>query len=442
MQRRSFLALLAVPAIAQLLQSCGDESVGRADLPAATDAPQNEGRASLFGGVGQLPASSADALAASVAVNAFSADLYDLLVAADPTANLVYSPASIAIALAMTSAGAKGTTLSEMDAVLHITDPASIHHSFNGLITALAALNMAVDNTANGGDGTSEVHLSIANSLWAQSGLNFEQPFLDVLSSEYNAGLETVDYRSNPEAARTDINEWVADQTKNRIPELLGEGTVTSDSRLTLVNAIYLKANWENMFSPEATVDEPFAAPAGEVTVSMMHSSDDLGYAAGDGWQAVEIPYVFGRLSFVAVVGDDPATVIPTADEVFASLSSTKVDLGFPRFDIETSTSLATVLGELGMPTAFSDAADFSGMTTEDRLVIGDVIHQANITVDEIGTEAAAATAVVMVATAMPVEQTPVVLTLDRPFTFWLRDLDGSTVLFAGRVNDPSAVRG
>lgn len=440
MQRRTFLTLLAVPAAAQLLQACGDDSVGE---PTASDPAGNNAHSSLMGGVSHVSASLADALAASAAVNAFSADLFERLVTADPTANLVFSPASIALALAMTSAGASGTTLREMDTVLHITDPSTIHHSFNGLATALAALNKVVDNTAEGGVGTSEVQLTIANSLWAQSGLAFEQSFLDMLSSEYDAGVELVDYRNDPQGARSDINEWVADQTNDRIPALLAEGTITSGSRLTLVNAIYLKANWDSAFDIELTAEEPFAAPGGEVTVSMMHSAGDLGYATGDGWQAVELPYVFGRLSFVVVVGDDADSdsALPSADEVFAALSKTQVDLGLPRFDIETSTSLADVLGEMGMSTAFSDAADFSGMTVEEKLLIDKVIHQANITVDEVGTEAAAATAVVMIETAMPIEEVPVVLTIDRPFTFWLRDIDGSTVLFAGRVNNPSAAR-
>ncbi|HQZ35677.1 MAG TPA: serpin family protein [Ilumatobacteraceae bacterium] len=434
MQRRTFLSLIAVPAIAQLLPSCGNDS-GSDTTPTG---PVKGDRASLMGTAAHVSASPADALAASLAINAFSADLYEQLVAVNHNANLVFSPASIALALAMTSAGAMGTTLAEMDTVLHITDPATIHHSFNGLSTALTALNKTVDNTSEGGTGTSEVQLSIANSLWAQMGLGFEQAFLDLLSSEYDAGVELVDYRSNPEAARAQINGWVNDQTEERIPQLLGEGTITADSRLTLVNAIYLKANWANAFSKEATFEQPFAAPTGEVTVSMMHRSGHVGYAKGDGWQAVELPYVFGGLSFVAVIGDDATPAVPAADEVFAALTRTKVDLGLPRFDIETSTSLAGVLGAMGMVAAFSDA-DFSGMTADEKLLIGDVIHQANITVDEEGTEAAAATAVSMVATAMPEEEVPVVLTIDRPFTFWLRDTDGSTVLFAGRVNDPSA---
>ena len=133
----------------------------------------------------------------------------------------------------------------------------------NGLANALAALNQSVDNTTQGGTGTSEVQLSIANSLWGQAGLAFEQAFLDLLSADYDAGLELVDYKADPEAARVAINDWVKQQTKDRIPQLLAQGTITTDSRLTLVNAIYLKANWATKFSKDLTKDGPFAAPAG-----------------------------------------------------------------------------------------------------------------------------------------------------------------------------------
>ena len=438
MQRRTFLSLLAVPAVAQLLQSCGDDSNGSVSSTTPAGAAQ---RSSLKGEAPLAATTPQDAVAASAAINAFAADLYERLVGADSTANVVFSPASIAVALTMTSAGAKGTTLQEMDTVLHVTDPATIHRSMNGLTTALEALNQTVDNTAEGGTGTSEVQLSIANSLWGQTGLQFEQAFLDLLSAEYDAGLELVDYATDPEAARAAINAWVAEETNDRIPELLAEGSITADARLTLVNAIYLKANWATTFDKEQTADEPFAAPAGEVTAAMMHSTADFGYAAGEGWQAVDLPYVFGGLTFTAVLADED-TPVPTADEVFASLGSRSVQLGLPRFDIETSVDLATLLAEMGMATAFSGEADFSGMTTQASLMIGAVIHQANITVDEEGTEAAAATAVVMVETALPEPEEPVVLTFDRPFTFWLRDRGTGAVLFAGRVNDPSAVRG
>lgn len=445
MQRRTFLSLLAIPAVAQLLQACGDDS--NAITSGSTDGSGNgsgQQPASLKGDAARLTATTAEALEASAAINAFSADLFDRLVAVDPTANLVFSPASIALALTMTSAGAKGNTLAEMDTVLHITDPATIHRSMNGLSVGLAELNKTVDNTTEGGTGVSEVQLSIANSLWGQAGYVFEQAFLDLLSSEYGAGMELVNFEAAPDAARVAINAWVDEQTKQRIPELLPEDSITIDVRLVLVNAIYLKANWANTFNEALTGAEPFAAPGGEVTVQMMHTSAELAYGEGDGWRAVEIPYIFHDLTFLVAMGDNDGSVMPSADEAAGTLIGRPVELGLPKFDFETATSLQPVLSEMGMASAFFDGADFTGMSLDQpRLYIGDVIHQANITVDEEGTEAAAATAVIMVGESAPVDPpTPVVFTVDRPFTFWLRDRATGTIIFAGRVNDPSATRG
>jgi len=432
MQRRTFLSLLAVPAVAALFPACGSDSKKKA------------GTASKVGSVkGQTAhvTTGADPTAASAGINAFATDLFDRLVATDPTANLVFSPASIALALTMASAGAKGATLQEMDSVLHITDPAAIHRSMNGLSAALAGLNQSKDLTAEGGTGKDEVQLSIANSLWGQADLAFEQAFLDLLSSEYDAGMELVDYKTDAEGARVAINNWVKEQTKDRIPSLLSPGVLTADSRLTLVNAIYLKANWAEKFEKSLTTKETFHAPKGDVQVDMMHIERHFGYSSGEGWQAVELPYTFGTLALTLAVGDTADTKLPTGDEVFAASTSRLVQLGMPKFDIQTSTDLASVLGALGMATAFSDKADFSGMTTAEQLFISAVIHQANITVDEEGTEAAAATAVAMAGTSAPAPEETVVLTIDRPFTFWLHDTANQTILFAGRINDPSATR-
>ncbi len=237
MLRRTFLSVLALAAVAPFVEACGGES------KSSTTTTAGARRSSLRGNAPHLT-TGADPKPASRAINAFAHNLFDRLVAANPTANLVFSPASIAVALTMTSAGAKGATLQEMISVLQIADPTAIHQSMNGLTNALAGLNQSVDNTTQGGTGTSEVQLSIANSLWGQAGLAFEQAFLDLLSADYDAGLELVDYKTDPEAARVAINEWVKQQTKDRIPQLLAQGTITKDSRLTLVNAIYLKANW------------------------------------------------------------------------------------------------------------------------------------------------------------------------------------------------------
>ncbi|MDP2291056.1 MAG: serpin family protein, partial [Actinomycetota bacterium] len=402
MQRRTFLSLLALPAIAQVLQSCGDES---ADPDGTTPVTP---RSALKGTAPHVAAAAQEADAAAVAINAFAADLFDRLVTAEPTANVVFSPASIVLALTMTSAGAKGTTLDEMNTVLHVADTAGIHRSMNALSTRLGSVNRSIDNTDQGGTGSSEVQLSIANSLWGQTGLEFEEAFLDLLSAEYDAGLELVDYKKDPESARADINAWVAAQTRDRIPELLAPDVITRAARLTLVNAVYLKANWAEAFDEQLSADEPFAAPDGEVSVRMMHTTTDVGHALGEGWQAVDVPYVFGDLSFTLVMGETAETALPTADEVFAALGRRTVALGLPRFDIETATRLADVLIAMGMPTAFDGDADFSGMTEDEPLRIADVVHQANITVDEEGTEAAAATAVVMETAAEQIVDDPI----------------------------------
>lgn len=442
MERRSFITLLAAaPSLATLLAACGDDTTATPTTrPGST--PGTGDHETLRSDMARVT-EGRNATTAATAVNDFAADLYDLLVTQDPQANLVFSPASIAIALAMTAAGARGTTLDEMVAVLHADpDMAAFHRSMNGLSASLDGLDATRDNTAEGGTGVSEVKLEITNSLWGQAGLAFEQAFLDLLAAEYGAGMETVDYKADPEAARALINAWVADATAGRIPDLLAPGTLTPDSRLTLVNAIYLKANWMEAFDENATADEPFTTAAGDdVTVKMMHRGAEMAYAEGDGWQAVDVPYVFGTLSLTVAMPDDPG-VTPPYGEVVAGLGRRPVELGLPRFDIETSTSLAQALADLGMPTAFSGTADFTGMTTEVGLAIGDVIHQANITTDETGTEAAAATAVIMVETAAPEPQEPVTLTIDRPFTFWLRERSTDAVVFMGRVTDPSQTRG
>jgi serpin B len=364
------------------------------------------------------------------------------MLAAKPTDNLVVSPSSIVFALAMTSAGAKGSTLAAMDSTLHIADPATIAHSMNGLATSLTKVNKTKDNTKEGGTGTSSVVLQTVNSLWGQAGLTFEQAFLNELWAEYLAPLYTVDYRTDPEAARVAINGWVDGSTHDRIPELLPKGTITTDSRLTLVNAIYLKANWMDEFAVAKTSKAAFTTAAGNsVQVDMMHRSGEMSYAKGDGWQAVDLPYVFGDLSFTVAVGDATSSAVPDGPTVVAALSPGRlVDLGLPKFDIGTTTMLADLLRAMGMAEAFSAQADFSGMTTQEKLFISDVVHQANITVDEKGTEAAAATAVVMAGTAAPVGP-PVQLTFDRPFTFWLRDTATGAIVFMGRVADPSKPR-
>jgi serpin B len=431
MERRTFLGLLALPAVAQLVAACGD-SGGDAVGPSAAKTAALKGTAARI-------TSGVDPSAAAGSVNAFAADLFDQLTTADPTKNLVFSPLSIAVALAMVSGGAKGTTLAELDGVLHVTDPRNIHRSMNGLTAAFDAANRTQSLAAQGGEGVHEVKVHITNSLWAQSGLRLEQPYLDLLSSEYGAGMETVDYAADAERARVAINAWVEDATEGRIPELLVEGALSPSTLLTLVNAVYLKANWADSFLEAATKDEPFTNAAGDrVTAHMMHGGGEWPYGEGEGWQAVEVPYAFGDLGMVLAVGATAGTPLPDAEQVFPQLAPHRVQLGLPKFDFGTATSLGATLQAMGVTTSFTDRADFSGITADANLFITDVVHQANITVDETGTEAAAATAATMAGTAAPADP-PAVVNLDRPFTFWIRERGTGAVLFMGRVNDPTS---
>lgn len=434
MDRRDFLALTAFAALAAAVQACGGDDASPGSTVPVGGEPVGVARSDLQ----RIAADPAAAAVAAAAINAFGADLHARLVADRPDENLVFSPASILLALTMARAGAAGETASEMDAVLHVDDADAFYPAVNALSAALDALNGEVQDAAG---ETVELVLRIANALWGQSGLAFEQPFLDLLATEFGAGLELVDFMADPEAARTAINAWVAEQTEDRIEELLAQGTITPDTRLTLVNAVYLKAPWQLTFERSATDDQPFTLPDGStVQVPTMFDERYVSHRVAGGGAVVELPYAGDRLAMVLVLPEpdaDPTTVVIPSLE---GLDSAKVRLSVPRWDTESSLSLAEVLGALGMPTAFTDAADFSGMTTQEQFVIGAVIHQANITVDEDGTEAAAATAVIMEATSAPVDE-PISIVFDRPFLFAVRDRETGAVLFQGRVTDPSATR-
>jgi serpin B len=418
LRRRTFLALLGAPVIAALLEACGDD-VSAADIGAARS------------GASRVAATATDAAAAATALNRFGISLYRQLAAADATSNIVMSPASIAIALTMTAAGARGTTLDEMIATLHIDDPTAIHRSMNALTAHLDSLSH------------DDVQVSIANSLWGQIDLTFDAAFLDVLAAEYGAGLQLVDYRRDPEPARLAINQWVSDQTRERIPTLIPKDVLAADTRLVLVNAIHLRADWAQQFDPGLTVDAAFTTAAGDVVdVPAMSQTAQLAYATGDGWRAVELPYADSSLAMLIFVPEDG--FLHLFEEIFLITDATRylaphrVRLQMPRFDTASSFSLADQLSALGMPTAFGDRADFSGITTDTALRIAAVVHQAIITVTEDGTEAAAATAIAVGAGSPPTDET-IDLIIDRPFVFVLRDTASGAVLFLGRVADPRA---
>lgn len=416
----AYRSLTLALAAAVLMAACSPGSpvsMAMADVPRASNAP------------------SADSTAVATSMEALGADLYGVVTTGD--GNVVFSPASIMTALAMTYAGARGSTAEEMAQVLHIDLSDQAFHA------AMNALDLALES-ASFREGDDRVELSIANSLWGQEGLTFEQPFLDTLASDYGTGIRLADFEAAAEDARVKINAWVADRTNDKITDLIPEGAVNGLTRLVLVNAVYLDATWARQFDPNHTSDGTFTTLAGDtVTVPMMSQTSTFGYAKGDGWQAVDLPYSGDDLSMLLIVPDggrfsevESRLESGVFNEALAGLSATSVSLAMPKFTVRSQMGLNGALEALGMDAAFDrDNADFSGMTTEERLFISEVVHEAYIAVDEEGTEAAAATGVVMEATSSPMVDT--VLRIDRPFVFVLRDATGA-ILFLGRVADPS----
>jgi serpin B len=324
---------------------------------------------------------------------------------------------------------------------LHYTLPQDrLHPAFNALDLALASRGEG----AQGKDGEG-FRLNVANAIWGQAGYAFLPEFLDVLAVNYGAGMRLVDYVQASEAARVTINDWVSEQTEGRIEDLIPAGAIDSLTRLVLTNAVYFNAAWSMPFQEDRTEDGPFTLLDGSaVTVPMMQQTESFGYGTGKGYQAVELPYDGRELSMVLLVPDagafeafEDALDVVQVERILGDLSPTQVALSMPKFEIESSFSLADALAALGMPEAFSPDADFSGMTGDRDLQISDVVHKAFVSVDEAGTEAAAATAVIMKLTAMPAE--PVQVAVDRPFIFAIRDIQTNTILFVGRVVDPSA---
>ncbi len=386
------------------------------------------------------PQVSADNLATLVEGNsAFAFDLYQQLRETD--GNLFYSPYSISLALAMTYGGARSETEEQMADALRFSLPQNqLHPAFNAL--ALELDSRSEGTQGNDGEG---FRLNIVNAIWGQQDYEFLAEFLDLLAVNYGAGLRVLDFIGATEESRITINDWVSEQTEERIEDLIPEGLISPLTRLVLTNAIYFNAAWEYPFEEDMTEDGIFyLLDGGEVTVPMMRQTETFGYAEGDGYQAVELPYDGGELSMVILLPApgqfetfEEALDAAQVDGIIGSLEDRRVSLTIPKFEFDSSFSLKGALSAMGMPLAFSMSADFSGMTDNPELFIADVVHKAFVSVNEAGTEAAAATAVVMVPISMPPE--PAEVTIDRPFIFLIRDIETGAILFVGRTLDPSA---
>jgi serpin B len=366
----------------------------------------------------------------------FAFDLYKAL--ADEDGNLFYSPYSISVALAMTYAGARGETETQMADTMHfLLSQQDLHPAFNELDIELSKRGEG----AEGKDGEG-FRLNVVNAIWGQKDYKFLPEFLDVLAVNYGAGLRLLDFVNQPEESRVTINDWVSDQTEERIKDLIPQGVIDSLTRLVLTNAIYFNAAWKYQFNENATSDGKFTLLDGsDVTVPMMSQTESFGYTGGDGYQAIELPYDGGEMSMVILLPDagqlkelESSLSAELMDDIINELEQgyRKVALTMPKFEFESGFGLVDTLAGMGMPIAFSNGADFSGMTGNNDLYIGDILHKAFVSVDESGTEAA----VVMELTAMPLP--PLELAIDRPFIFLIRDLKTNAVLFVGRVENPA----
>lgn len=380
--------------------------------------------------------------------NEFALQLYARLRAQE--GNLFLSPYSISTALAMAYAGARGQTEAQMAKVLHYPtvageaispgrslQSAQFHSAFGAVVRDL-----------NGRAKKGGYELAVANALWGQKGYGLLNDFLKLIETEYGGRITEVDFVRATETARKTINAWVEEKTKDKIKELLQPGVLDAMTRLVLTNAIYFKGNWARQFKEDRTRPAPFTLLSGEkVDVPMMNQTAEFGYMEAEDFQALELPYVDDELSMIILLPKKtdalpefekklkPENLAQWLDKV----GRREVIVSVPKFKMTSQFSLASVLKSMGMADAFSaKAADFSGMTGGRDLFISAVIHKAYVDVNEEGTEAAAATGVVMRLTSVGPSQTPV-FRADHPFLFLIRDNQSGSILFIGRVINPKA---
>ena len=368
--------------------------------------------------------------------NAFAVDLYARL--KSEKGNLFFSPYSISTALAMTYAGARGHTEKQMAEVMHFAIPQPrLHAAFGKIIDDL-------DGRAERGG----IRLSVANSLWGQEGRRFLDEFLDLTRERYGAELTRVDFQSDTEAARRKINTWGEKKTQGRIKELIPPGVLRRLTRLVLVNAIYVKAGWENAFLEDATSDAAFyPSPGRKVLVPTMSQAAESGYAnpEGSGCQVLELPYEGGGASMViflpwkrdGLAALEGSLRTDKVNRLLRALVTREVIVHLPRFRLTRAFRLDETLKAMGMTDVFTEGvADLSGTDGTRLLFVHAVLHKAFVDVDEKGTEAASATAVVECEGEDPAP--PPVFRADHPFLFIIRDKPSGSILFMGRVVDPS----
>jgi serpin B len=379
-------------------------------------------------------ANTADQAAVVAGGNAFALDLYAQL--RTQPGNLFFSPESISTDFAMAYAGARGETATQMAHVFHYTLPPERLHP------AVGALLAGLNGTHNG------YELHVADALWAQQNTNFLPAYLNLVQTDYGAGFRQVNFSKSAESVRATINAWVAQETNDKIQNLLAPGTITPATLLVLTNAIYFKGAWLNPFKKAYTEVDDFHLSAQQtVKTPMMDRTGSYNYYDGGTFQEVELPYQGNELSMVVLL---PKTIdgLPALEKSFtaANLSTwlnklapaPRVNLELPVFTMTESVDLGGILSAMGMPQAFSGTADFSGMNGKPLFQISKAVHKAYVDVNETGTEAAAATAMVMVGASQAEEQEIISFDADHPFLFLIRDTTTGSILFLGRLTDPT----
>ncbi|MGI9649320.1 MAG: serpin family protein [Acidimicrobiia bacterium] len=441
----------ALVALALVAAACGSTdgsppSSTDPDAPPTTVDPAGRTEEFAPGDVAavDLPLANSQVTAAQIAAvvaadNEFGIDLFRA-VAGDE--NLMISPYSIATALSMLYPGARGTTADEIAAVLHTTvDETTLHAVRNHINRLLTTPAPPMDDS----DTREPFTVRPANSAWGQGGYPFLDDYLAVLAESYGAGLRLLDYVGDPEGSRAIINGWVEDTTEDRIKDMIPSGAIDPLTRLVLVNAIWFKANWFEQFDPTLTEPAPFTRLDGsQIEVPMMHAGQRTGYTSNELFEAVRLPYA-GDAAMVVLLpkqgspADLAAALEP--EDLDIEWGDFQVELALPSFEFEAEIALKAALQQLGIKAAFvppssgPEGADLTGITEMRELYPSDAFHKSFISLDEEGTEAAAATALIISLESMP---QPATFTADRPFLFWIEQSSTGEILFLGQVMDPS----
>ena len=385
-------------------------------------------------------APAADVKAVGQSANQFAFDFYQKIDAAP--GNIIFSPYSIDTALGMLDVGARGGTHTEIAAATHQPqlDPAAFQ-------TAIGQLIRQFQDPKSTDDALKPYELHVADALWGQKGVVWLPNYLDAMKTDFRAGLQSLDFANEPVARKT-INDWVSSQTADKIKDLIPAGAISDDTRMVLTNAVYFKADWQHKFKSEDTHDGDFHADGKTdvVQAKLMNLNARFDYMETPAFQAVRMPYVGDDVSMIVLLpkaNDGLPAVEKTLDaklldRVTGDFKPQQVNVTLPKFKANQTLPLNSTLADLGIHKAFTHEADFSGMTGSPDLYLSSAIHKAFIAVDEDGTEAAAATGMMMNTMAFIVPPPAINFTADHPFILLLTDTKTGVVLFIGRIENPT----